>query len=328
MGKETAGRSNGNQGPVNVWERLAAASNNYGEQQPDEVEVRGDMQDGDETQGEQGVATPMTLEEFDLVSSETVRIVDECDGELFTKLGADPDDLEKRYREMQARQAKRYRAIHIDFDEQLEALQREVYESQQDAEHMQCNKDRIEQEYVGYMREAIIPLVESDELSDGMLERFSSDLDKQQERGELSSQEQRLLCFVRDIAERDSQRRKETLRIVESLMRDNPNPWEAQFNSNSPGVCLIHNRESLPEKHQYPALKVPVEVWRQGEHAIGGYIRGILEPYVCRGIISPQYSVHVNEGRDDDKVYIREVRIESDCGGFSFSEDVTGQPDS
>lgn len=32
MGKETAGGSNGDQGPMNLWERLAAASDNYSEQ--------------------------------------------------------------------------------------------------------------------------------------------------------------------------------------------------------------------------------------------------------------------------------------------------------
>lgn len=64
MSIDRIGGNNGDQDPMNLWERLAATSNNYGEQQPSGAEVNGDMQDGDETQGEQGVAAPMTLEEF------------------------------------------------------------------------------------------------------------------------------------------------------------------------------------------------------------------------------------------------------------------------
>lgn len=53
MGKERIGGDSSNQGQdlAASWERLAAASNNYSEQQPGGAEVNGDMQDGDETQG-------------------------------------------------------------------------------------------------------------------------------------------------------------------------------------------------------------------------------------------------------------------------------------
>ena len=70
MNKEGLGGNSGDQGPMDLWGRLAAVSNNYGEQRPSGAEVNGDMQDGDETQGEQGVATPMTFDDLRQIVTE------------------------------------------------------------------------------------------------------------------------------------------------------------------------------------------------------------------------------------------------------------------
>ena len=60
MSIDRIGGNNGDQDPMSPWERLAAASNNYGEQQPSGVEGYSGAQD-DETQELGGPMTPRRL---------------------------------------------------------------------------------------------------------------------------------------------------------------------------------------------------------------------------------------------------------------------------
>ena len=59
MSIERTDGNSGDQGPMSPW-GLAAASNNYSEQQPDGVEAHEDIQGGNEMQGEQRTPAPMS----------------------------------------------------------------------------------------------------------------------------------------------------------------------------------------------------------------------------------------------------------------------------
>ena len=329
MGKERIGGDSSNQGQdlAASWERLAAVSNNYGEQQPSGAEVNGDMQGGDETQGEQGVATPMTFDDLRQIVTEIDNVYWEYNNKIHNTKSAAQREREEILAD-QAEQIKQaWRELDRRYDEIIEATSARLQQIEEPTEAARA-MDLVRKESLKRMDEAIAPLVAVHRASNDTLRQFIHDFNEQRKRGELTLDDVELSYFVMDIAESNFQQRRDVLLTIIDLEREEAAPWEAKVSESSPRACLVCSRESLPEKHQHPALKVPVEVWRGGEHAIGEYIRGILKPYVRGGIISPRYSVHVDEESYYDGVHIREIRIESDCGGFTFPENTTDRLDS
>ena len=329
MGKERIGGDSSNQGQdlAASWERLAAVSNNYGEQQPSGAEVNGDMQGGDETQGEQGVATPMTFDDLRQIVTEIDNVYWEYNNKIHNTKSAAQREREEILAD-QAEQIKQaWRELDRRYDEIIEATSARLQQIEEPTEAARA-MDLVRKESLKRMDEAIAPLVAVHRASNDTLRQFIHDFNEQRKRGELTLDDVELSYFVMDIAESNFQQRRDVLLTIIDLEREEAAPWEAKVSESSPRACLVCSRESLPEKHQHPALKVAVEVWRGGEHAIGEYIRGILKPYVRGGIISPRYSVHVDEESYYDGVHIREIRIESDCGGFTFPENTTDRLDS
>lgn len=327
MGERVSGDS-GNQGPMNLWERLAVASDSYSEQQPDEVEVRRDMQGGDEAQREQEVATPMTFEEF----HQTYTTIDNVYNEYSDKTYETKRGDQRQRAEVLANQERQIKEARKEFDrrcgeirEAASVQMQQIQESTKVAQTLAV----IKEESSKRMNEAIAPLVAADKISDETLRQFVRDFNEQRERGELTLDDIELSYFVVAIAERNSQHRKDVLRTNVDLECEEVTPLEAESSEVSPGVYLTNNREALSGERQYPVLQVPLDVleWRSKD-MIEGYIRRMLEPYAREGIISSRYRVHVDEGSYYDEVHIREVRIESNCGGFVLSEDTTNQVDS
>lgn len=178
------------------------------------------------------------------------------------------------------------------------------------------------------MGEVMAPLIAADKASDETLRQFISDFDERQERGELTPDDIQLSDFVIAIAKRNSQQRKDILRINADLEREEATPWVAKLSEASPVAYVTNDREALSGSRRRAALQLPPVVLELGERAIEGYIRRMLEPYAREGIISSRYRVHVDEESYYDGVHIREVRIESNCGGFVLSEDTANQIDS
>lgn len=331
MGKETAGESNGNQGPMNVWERLAAVSNNYGEQQPSGAEVNGDMQDGDETQGEQGVATPMTFDDLRRIVTDINNVYRQYSD---TKRNTKPDTQRQR-EEILDDQAERIKQAQREFDERCRIIReatsarlQQIEESTEAARAYTQELDLVQKESSALMNEAIAPLAAADKASDETLRQFIHDFDEQRERGELTLDDVELWYFVVAIAERNSWQRKNVLRTSADLESEEAAPWEVKVGEKSPVAYATNDREALSGSRRRAALQLPLGILRRNKDVIEGYIRGVLEPYAREGIISSRYSVHVDEESYYDGVHIREVRIESNCGGFVLSEGTTNQPDS
>ena len=323
MGKEGLGGNSGGQGPMDLWERLAAVSNNYGEQQPDGAEVNGDMQDGDETQREQEVATPMTFEEF----HQTYTTIDDVYNEYSDKTHETKRGDQRQRAEALANQERQIKEARKEFDRRCREIREAAsVQMQQIQESTKVSQTLavIKEESSKCMNEAIAPLVAADEISDETLHQFVRDFNEQRERGELTLDDIQLSYFVVAIAKRNSQHRKDVLRTNVDLECEEVAPLEAELSEVSPGVYLTNNREALSGERQYPVLQVPLDVleWRNKD-MIEGYIRGILGKYVDKGIISRQYSVHINEGEYHDGVHIWEVHIESNSGGFILSGNTT-----
>lgn len=153
---------------MNLWERLAAVSDNYSEQQSDEVEVRGDMQDGDETQGEQGVATPMTLEEF----RRTYATIDNVYNEYSDKTHETKRGDQRQRAEVLANQERQIKEARKEFDrrcgeirEAASVQMQQIQESTKVAQTLAV----IKEESSKRMNEAIAPLVAADKISDETL---------------------------------------------------------------------------------------------------------------------------------------------------------------
>ncbi|QHU93271.1 hypothetical protein GWK77_03820 [Candidatus Saccharibacteria bacterium oral taxon 488] len=330
MGKERIGGDSSNQGQdlAASWERLAAASNNYGEQQPDEVEVRGDMQGGDETQGEQGVAAPMTLEEFCRIYTTIDNVYNEYSDKTHETKRGD----QRQRAEVLANQERQIKEARKEFDRRCREIReaasvqmQQIQESTKVAQTLAV----IKEESSKRMNEAIAPLVAADKASDETLRQFIHDFDEQRERGELTPDDVELSYFVMAIAKRNSRHRKDVLQTNADLECEEVTPLDAELGEASPGVYLTNNCEALSGERQYPVLQPPLDVLeRRSGNMIEGYVRGILQKYVDKGIISRQYGVYINKEEYHDGVHIWEVRIESNCGGFVLSEDTTNQVDS
>ena len=208
--------NSGDQGSMSPWERLAAASNNDGEQQPGGVEVNGDMQDGDEAQGEQGVATPMTLEEF----RRTYATIDNVYNEYSDKTHETKRGDQRQRAEVLANQERQIKEARKEFDRRCREIREAAsVQMQQIQESTKVSQTLavIKEESSKCMNEAIAPLVAADKASDETLRQFISDFDERQERGKLTLDDIQLSYFVMAIAERESQRRKDILRINADL---------------------------------------------------------------------------------------------------------------
>ena len=330
MGKERVGGDSSNQGQglTGPWEGLAAALTNDGEQQPGGAEVNRDMQDGDETQGEQGVATPMTLEEF----RRTYATIDNVYNEYSDKTHETKRGDQQQRAEVLADQERQIKEARKEFDRRCreirEATSVQMQQIQESTEVSQTLAV-IKEESSKCMNEAIAPLVAADKASDETLRQFISDFDKQQKQGELTPDDIQLSYFVMAIAKRNSRHRKDVLQTNADLECEEVTPLDAELGEASPGVYLTNNCEALSGERQYPVLQPPLDVLeRRSGNMIEGYVRGILQKYVDKGVISRQYSVYINKGEYHDGVHIWEVHIESDSGGFVLSEDTTNRLDS
>ncbi len=320
--------NNGDQGPMDLWGRLAAVSNNYGEQQPSGAEVNGDMQGGDETQGEQGVAAPMTLEEFCRIYTTIDNVYNEYSDKTHETKRGD----QRQRAEVLANQERQIKEARKEFDRRCREIReaasvqmQQIQESTKVAQTLAV----IKEESSKRMNEAIAPLVAADKASDETLRQFIHDFDEQRERGELTPDDVELSYFVMAIAKRNSRHRKDVLQTNADLECEEVTPLDAELGEASPGVYLTNNCEALSGERQYPVLQPPLDVLeRRSGNMIEGYVRGILQKYVDKGIISRQYGVYINKEEYHDGVHIWEVRIESNCGGFVLSEDTTNQVDS
>ena len=326
MGKERVGGSNGNQGSMDSWKGLAAASNNDGEQQPDGTEVHEDAQGGDEAQREQEVAAPMTFDDL----RRTVTAMNDVYREYNNKKGNTKPGTQRQREEILADQAERIEQAQREFDERRRIIRKatsaRLQQIEESTEAVQAHAQKpalIKEDSSKLMGEAMAPLVAADEASDETLRQFISDFDEQQKRGELTPDVIQLLDFVIAIAKRNSQQRKDILRINADLECEGAAPWVAKLSEASPVAYVTNDREALSGSRRRAALQLPLGILERNEDVIEGYMRGMLEPYARGGIISSRYSVHVDEGSYYDKVYIREVRIESNCGGFVLSENTT-----
>ena len=327
MSKERTSGNNGDQGPMSPW-GLAAASTNDGEQQPSGVEVNGDMQGGDETQREQEVATPMTFEEF----HQTYTTIDNVYNEYSDKTHETKRGDQRQRAEVLANQERQIKEARKEFDRRCREIREAAsVQMQQIQESTKVSQTLavIKEESSKCMNEAIAPLVAADKASDETLRQFVRDFNEQRERGKLTLDDIELSYFVMAIAKRNSRHRKDVLQTNADLECEEVTPLDAELGEASPGVYLTNNCEALSGERQYPVLQPPLDVLeRRSENMIEGYVRGILQKYVDKGVISRQYSVYINKGEYHDGVHIWEVHIESDSGGFVLSEDTTDRLDS
>mgnify|MGYP000891626011 FL=1 len=330
MSIERIDGNSGDQGPMSPW-GLAAASNNDGEQQPDEIEAHEDVQGGNEMQGEQRTPAPMTFDDL----RRTVTAMNDVYREYNNKKGDTKPGTQRQREEILADEAEQIRQARDEFDERCRGIReatsvrlQQIKESTEDARAHARALALVQEESSKLMNEAMAPLVAADKASDETLRQFISDFDEQRERGKLTPDDIQLSYFVIAIAKRNSQQRKDILRINADLECEEVTPWVAELSEASPVVYATNNCKALSGSRQRAALQFPPGILEQDKGMIEGYIRGTLGPYVRGGIISPRYRVRVDEGSYYGKVYIREVRVESDCGGFSFSEDAADHLDS
>lgn len=333
MGKERIGGDSSNQGQglTGPWEGLAAASTNDGEQQPDEIEAHEDAQGGDEAQREQEVAAPMTFDDL----RRTVTAMNDVYQEYNNKKGNTKPDTQRQREEILAHRAERLIQARKEFDERCRIITeaasarlKQIEESTEAARAYAQKLAIIKEDSSKLMGEVMAPLVAADKASDETLRQFISDFDEQRERGKLTLDDIQLSYFVIAIAKRNSQQRKDILRINADLECEEATPWAAKLSEASPVAYATNDCEALSGSRRRAALQFPPGILEQDKRMIEGYIRGMLGPYVRGGIISSRYRVYVDEGSYYDGVYIREVRIESDCGGFTFPENTTDRLDS
>lgn len=333
MGKERAGGDSSNQGRglTGLWEGLAAASTNDGEQQPDEIEAHEDVQGGDDMQGEQRTPAPMTFDDL----RRTVTAMNDVYREYNNEKRNTKPDTQRQREEILADRAERIEQARKQFDERrrriteaASARLKQIEESTEDARAYAQKLALIKEDSSKLMGEVMAPLIAADKASDETLRQFIHDFDEQRERGELTLDDVELSDFVVAIAERNSWQRKNVLRTSADLESKEAAPWEVKVGEKSPVAYATNDREALSGSRQRAALQLPPVVLELGERAIEGYIRRMLEPYAREGIISSRYRVHVDEESYYDGVHIREVRIESNCGGFVLSEDAADHLDS
>lgn len=290
---ERVSEDSGDQGPVNPWERLAAASINYGEQQPSGTEGYSGAQD-DEMQELGGPMTPRRLnaicDEITKVRNEYLEEVTRQRAE--NKAPTDGEDLHTK-------------------------------------EAAQTAQAAIEEKYLERMRKVVAPLVESDKRSDAIMYQFIGDLNMRRGQAGLSSYEISVSDLVVGIAEDNSRRRKEVLQNVMDLKHDDSDIWVSKLDESLPKAYLVGSDVTLPEDTHCPAIQVPCGILQQNnDNAARWYVAGMLGLYVHEGIISSQYGLRIKDKKGFNSVPVKEVYIESDCGGFTFPENATNRLDS
>lgn len=284
--------NSGDQGPMDLWERLAAVSNNYGEQRSSGAEGYSDAQD-DETQE---LSEPMTPRRLNAICDEITEVRNEYLEEVTrqraeNKAPTDGEDLHTK-------------------------------------EALQTAQAAIEEKYLERMRKVVAPLVESDKLSDAIMYQFIGDLNMRRGQAGLNSYEISVSDLVVAIAEDNSLRRKEVLRNVMDLDGD-PNIWVPKLDESLPKAYLVGSDVTLPEDAHCPAIQVPCGILQQNnDNAARGYVAGMLGLYVHEGIISSQYGLRIKDKKGFNSVPVKEIYIESDCGGFTFPENATNRLDS
>ena len=289
MSKERISGSNGNQGSMDSWKGLTAASNNYVEQQSSGTEGYGDAQD-DETQE---LGRPMTPRRLNAICDEITKVRNEYLEEVTrrraeNKAPTDGEDLHAR-------------------------------------EALQTAQAAIKEKYLERMRKVVAPLVESDKLSDAIMYQFIGDLNMRRGQGRLSSYEISVSDLVVGIAEDNSRRRKEVLRNVMDIDGD-PNIWVPKLDESLPKAYLVGSDVALPEDAHCPAIQVSCEILQQNNDGrVMGYVAGMLGLYVHGGIISSQYGLRIKDEKGFNDILVKGVYIESDCGGFTFPENTTDQ---
>lgn len=262
---------------------MAAASTNDGEQQPSGVEGYSDAQD-DETQE---LGRPMTPRRLNAIRDEITKVRNEYLEEVARQWA--PTDGE---------------GLHT----------KEVLQTAQAA---------IEEKYLERMRKVVAPLVESDKLSDAIMYQFVGDLNVRRGQGGLSSYEISVSDLVVGIAEDNSRRRKEVLRNVMDLKHGNPDIWVPKLDESLPKAYLVGSDVTLPEDTHCPAIQVPCGILQQNnDNAARWYVAGMLGLYVHEGIISSQYGLRIKDKKGFNSVPVKEIYIESDCGGFTFPENI------
>ena len=272
---------------------LAAASTNDGEQQPGGVEGYGDAQD-DKTQE---LGRPMTSRRLNAICDEITKVRNEYLEEVARRRAEDkaPTDGE---------------GLHT----------KEVLQTAQAAIKEKC-LERI--------RKVIAPLVESDKCSDAIMYQFIGDLNMRRGQGRLSSYEISVSDLVVGIAEDNSRRRKEVLRNVMDLEHDDSDIWGSNLDESLPKAYLVGSDVALPEDAHCPAIQVPCEILHQNNDGrVRGYVAGMLGLYVHGGIISSQYGLRIKDKKGFNDIPVKEIYIESDCGGFTFPENATNRLDS
>lgn len=293
MSKERISGSNGNQGSMDSWEGLAAASTNDGEQQPSGVEGYSDVQD-DETQE---LGRPMTPRRLNAICDEITKVRNE-------------------YLEEVARQRTENKAPTDG-------------EGLHTKEALQIAQAAIDEKYLERMRKVVAPLVESDKLSDAIMYQFIGDLNMRRGQGRLSPYEIRVSDLVVGIAEDNSWRRKEVLRNVMDLKHDDSDIWGSNLDESLPKAYLVGSDVALPEDAHCPAIQVSCEILQQNNDGrVMGYVAGMLGVYTHGGIISSQYGLRIKDEKGFNDILVKGVYIESDCGGFTFPENTTDRLDS
>lgn len=285
--------NSGDQGPMDLWERLAVASTNDGEQQPDGVEGYSGAQD-DETQELGG---PMTPRRLNAIRNEITKVRNEYLEEVARRRAENkaPTDGEGPYTK----------------------------------EALQTAQAAIKEKYSERMQKVVASLVESDKLSDAIMYQFIGDLNVRRGQGRLSSYEISVSDLVVGIAEDNSRRRKEVLRNVMDLKHGNPDIWVPKLDESLPKAYLVGSDVTLPEDAHCPAIQVPWGILQQNnDNAARWYVAGMLGLYVHEGIISSQYGLRIKDKKGFNDVPVKVIYIESDCGGFTFPENATNRLDS
>lgn len=284
---ERVGEDGGDQGSTILLDRLAAVSNNYGEQQPSGTEGYSDIQD-DETQE---LGRPMTPRRLNAICDEITKVRNEYLEEVTRQRAENkaPTDGEGPYTK-----------------EALQAVQ-----------------DAINEKYLERMRKVVAPLVESDKLSDAIMYRFIGDLNMRRGQGRLSSYKISVSDLVVGIAEDNSRRRKEVLRNVIDLEHGDPDIWVPKLDESLPKAYLVDSDVTLPEDTHCPAIQIPWGILQQNnDDETRGYVAGMLGVYTHGGIISSQYGLRIRDKKGFNSVPVKEIYIESDCGGFTFPENI------
>ena len=203
MSIDRIGGNNGDQDPMSPWGRLAAASDNYGEQRSSGAEGYSGAQD-DETQE---LGRPMTPRRLNAICDEITKVRNEYLEEVArrraeNKAPTDGEDLHTK-------------------------------------EVLQTAQAAIEEKYLERMRKVVAPLVESDKLSDTIMYQFIGDLNMRRGQGRLSSYEISVSDLVVAIAEDNSLRRKEVLRKVMDLEHDDSDIWVSKLDESLPKAYLV-----------------------------------------------------------------------------------------